>query len=196
MSKKAVFCIAASEFQAVCIFDRLKDAGFLNIETSLLFVDKTDARDFAYFSAGTKTAHGVTGAMLSGAIGWLPDVNSFVFPGLGPVVAAGPISIALINGGVGGISDALISIGIPGGESPRYEGKIKLGGILISVRVGTAVQAQLAETIFKEEDAHEIACSSEIFGSKKVPAPRQLVPENFLPTGLQPAFVGSSASMQ
>ena len=192
--RKAAFCLAASVFQTVCIVDRLKDAGFLNTETSLLFVDKMDARDFAFFSAGTKTPEGVTGAMLSGVAGWLPDVHSFVFPGLGPVVAAGPISTALISAVVGGIPGALVGVGIPEYEARRYEAKIKQGGILISVRVEGASQARVAENIFKEEDAQDIASSSEILASKRCSVSHQVISQ-LSPTNLQPAFVASSESL-
>jgi len=197
MSKKAVFCIAASEFQAVCIVDRLKDADFLNTDTSLLFVDKTNERDFAYFSAGTKTPDGVTGAMLSGAVGWLPDVGALTFPGLGPVVAAGPISTSLRNAAVGGIPGALIGMGIPEYEARRYEAKIKQGGILIAVRITGAADAQLAESIFKEEDAQEIASLSEVIAPKKGSWARPTASQPALPTsaGLQPTLVGSAASI-
>jgi len=197
MSRKAVFCVAASEFQTVCIVDRLKDTGFLNTDTSLLFVDKTDSRDFAHCSSGTKTPTEVTGAMLSGAVCWLPNVNSLVFPGLGPVVAAGPISNALINAVVGGIPGALVSIGIPEYEAGRYETKIKQGGILLSVRVASSAQAQIVETIFKEEDAHDIASSSEIFAGKKGGLLRQVMPESLLPASLPSVtLVGSTEALQ
>lgn len=197
MSKKAVFCVAASEFQAVCIVDRLKDADFLNTDTSLLFVDKTNERDFAYFSAGTKTPDGVTGAMLSGAVEWLSDVGALTFPGLGPVVAGGPISTSLKNSALGGIPGALIGMGIPEYEARRYEAKIKQGGILISVRVAGAADAQLAESIFKEEDAQEIASSTEVLAPKRSGLLRRTVSEPVLPTttSLQPTLVGSGGAI-
>lgn len=171
MSKKAVFCIAASVFQAVCIVDRLKDEGFLSTDTSLLFSDKTKSFDIGDFPSGAKanediTAGAVSGAMLTGPVSWLPAVGSFVFPGVGLVVAAGPIWPAL--GREGAIfSEALIEMGIPAYEASRYEAKIKQGGILISIRVKAAGEAQHAERIFTEEGASEIASSSEVVASKR-----------------------------
>lgn len=195
--RKAAFCLTASVFQTVCIVDRLKDAGFLNTDTSLLFVDKMDARDFAFFSAGTRTPEGVTGAMLSGVVGWLPDVHSFVFPGLGPVVAAGPISTALINAVADGIPGALVGIGIPAYEVWRYKAKIRQGGILVSVRVAGVAQAQFAEAIFKEEDARDIASYGEVPAPKRSDLSRRVARETLLPTptSQQPTLVGSGGSI-
>jgi len=197
MSKKAVFCIAASEFQAVCIVDRLKDADFLNTDTSLLFVDKTSERDFGYFSSGTKTPDGVTGAMLSGAMGWLSDVGALTFPGVGPVVTGGPVSTSLRNALIGGICGALIGMGIPEYEVNRYEAKIKHGGILIAVRVAGSTEAQLAENIFKEEDAQDIASSTEVFAPKKTGLSRRVASEirSTNSTALKPALVGAGGSI-
>jgi len=181
--------------------DRLKDAGFLNTDTSLLFADRTDARDAARFSGGTPAHAGAgIGTILSGAMGWLTRVDAPAIPGVGPVVAAGPISTVLSDviagGGVGAISRALIDMGIPEYEARRYEAKIKQSGILVSVRTMGAEEAQLAEEIFKEEDAQDIACSSEIIASQKAAGSRQVMARSTSSTSPQPARAASGGSIQ
>ena len=58
-------------------------------------------------------------------------------PGIGPFLAAGPIVAALAGmgavGAIGGVTGALVGAGIPEYEAKRFEGRIKHGGILLSV---------------------------------------------------------------
>src|SRR5262249_33903429 len=59
------------------------------------------------------------------------------YPGVGPFIAAGPIVGLLagvgVGGAVGGLVGAMIGMGMPEYEAKRYEGRIKEGGILLSV---------------------------------------------------------------
>lgn len=167
--------MATSEFQAAAIVDRLKDAGFSNNDISALFPDKSGTRDFAH-TKGTKAPEGAatgagTGAVLGGALGWLAGIGALAIPGVGPLVAAGPLAAALsgaaVGGAVGGIAGALVGMGIPEYEAKRYEGKVKEGGILISVHTEDADEADLAQKIFQEEDAEDIASASESAANEK-----------------------------
>src|SRR5581483_9283349 len=130
---KAVFCITKSEAQATTVVDQLKAAGFSNNDISVLFPDKTGTKDFAH-EQNTKAPEGAaagagTGGVLGGALGWLVGIGALAIPGLGPLVAAGPIMAALsgaaAGAAVGGLSGALIGMGIPEYEAKRYEGKVK-----------------------------------------------------------------------
>jgi len=169
MSKKSAFCIVSNEFQAASIVNRLREQGFSNNDISALFPDKTGTRDFA-LKKGTKAPEGAatgagTGAVFGGALGWLAGIGSLAIPGVGPFVAAGPLAAALsgaaVGGAVGGIAGALIGMGIPEYEAKRYEGKVRQGGILISVHTENSDEVKRAETIFKEEDARDIATAGE-----------------------------------
>jgi len=169
MSKKSVICIATSEAQATTIVDLLKDAGFSNTDISALFPDKTGTRDFAH-EKGTKAPEGAaagagSGAVLGGALGWLAGIGALAIPGVGPFVAAGPIAAALsgaaVGGTVGGITGALVGLGIPEYEAKRYEGKVKGGGILISVHTDNSDEVQRAKDIFKQTGAQDISATSE-----------------------------------
>src|SRR5436190_10499952 len=152
---KAVFCIATSEFQAESIVNDLRLAGFSDNDISVLFPDKTGPRDFAHEQHSKAPEGAATGAgaggILGGALGWLAGIGLLAIPGVGPFVAAGPIMAALsgaaVGGAVGGIAGALIGLGIPEYEAKRYEGKVKSGGILISVHTEDSDEVKAAKEI-------------------------------------------------
>ena len=169
MSKKSVICIATSEAQAAQIVDSLKQEGFSNDDISALFPDRTGTRDFAH-QKGTKAPEGATmgvgtGAVLGGALGWLAGIGALAIPGVGPLVAAGPLAAALsgaaVGGAVGGVTGALVGLGIPEYEAKRYEGKIKNGGILISVHTEASEEAKLAKELFERAGANDISSAGE-----------------------------------
>jgi len=166
---KAVFCIAQSEAQATTIVDELKAAGFSNNDISVLFPDKTGTKDFAH-EQQTKAPEGAatgagTGGVLGGALGWLVGIGALAIPGLGPLVAAGPIMAALsgaaAGAAVGGLSGALIGMGIPEYEAKRYEGKVKDGNILVSVHTEDSIERDRAKEIFTRAGADDISYSGE-----------------------------------
>jgi hypothetical protein len=111
-------------------------------------------------------AGATSGAILGVAVGWLAGIGALAIPGVGPFVAAGPVAAALsgaaVGGAVGGIAGTLIGMGIPEYEAKRYEGKVKQGGILISVHTEASEEVQAAEQIFKEEGALDIASAREV----------------------------------
>lgn len=169
MANKAVFCIANSESQAVRIVEDLRTAGFSNNDISVLFPDKGTSRDFAH-EQHTKAPEGAatgvaTGGVLGGVTGWLVGIGALAIPGLGPFVAAGPIMAALggaaAGAAAGGLTGALIGFGIPEYEAKRYEGKIKGGGILISVHTDDGTEVTRAKEIFKRASAEDISYTGE-----------------------------------
>ena len=108
---------------------------------------------------------------MGGTIGLLAGIGALAIPGLGPFIAAGPIMAALSGGaigaGVGGLTGALVGLGIPEYEAKRYEGKVKEGGILISVHSESNDETNRAKNIFKEEGAHDISSTGEAHSDVK-----------------------------
>jgi hypothetical protein len=169
MSKTSVFCITNSRIQAEQIVNGLRSEGFSNNDISALFPDKATSMDFAH-EKHTKAPEGVatgagSGGLLGGALGWLAGIGSLAIPGVGPLIAAGPIVAALsgaaVGAAVGGIAGALIGMGIPEYEAKRYEGKVKAGNILISVHTESSDEVAQAKEIFKAAGAQDIATSGE-----------------------------------
>jgi hypothetical protein len=166
---KAVICIAKSEEQATRIVDDLKAAGFSNNDVSVLLPDRAGSRDFAH-EHHTKAPEGaatgaVAGGVTAGVLGWLVGIGSLAIPGVGPLIAAGPIRAALggvaAGGAVGGLAGALVGFGIPEYEAKQYEGKIKNGNIMISVHTDDSRQRKIAKEIFDRDHATDVSSTGE-----------------------------------
>lgn len=166
---KAIFCTVQSSARAADVVDRLKRAGFSSSDISVLMPDHTGARDLGIDNQ-TKVPEGVaagagTGAALGGVLGWLTGIGTLAIPGVGPLIAAGPIMAALsgvaLGGALGGLTGGLIGLGIPEYEAQRYEDRLKGGRVLISVHSENADQTDRAHEIFEAAGAEDISTSSE-----------------------------------
>jgi hypothetical protein len=168
-SKTAVFGIYPAYTSVEYGVEALKAGGFNSQDISVLFPEGSGTKDFAH-EKGTKAPEGATagastGVLLGGAMGWLVGVGALAIPGLGPFIAAGPIMAALagagVGGAVGGITGALIGMGIPEYEAKRYEGRVKDGGILISVHCDTSEWKKRAKEILERTGAQDISSTGE-----------------------------------
>jgi hypothetical protein len=173
--KTAVFGIYPAYASVEYGVDALRTAGFRNSDISVLFPENTGTKDFAH-EKGTKAPEGAsagsgTGAVLGGALGWLAGIGSLAIPGVGPFIAAGPIVGSLAGAGVGGVvgglAGALIGMGIPEYEAKRYEGRVKDGGILLSVHSDGSDWTKRAKQILEETGAQDISSSSEASSAKR-----------------------------
>ena len=171
MSEKntAVFGIYTNYTTVEMGVESLKSAGFSNRDISVLLPESSGSRDFAH-EKGTKAPEGATtgagtGVVLGGAMGWLLGVGALAIPGLGPFIAAGPIMAALagagVGGAVGGITGALIGMGIPEYEAKRYEGRVKDGGILLSVHCDSSEWIKRAKQVLERTGAQDVSSSGE-----------------------------------
>lgn len=162
---KCVICIAPNQTQAIQIVDRLKDSDFRSSDISVLMADTASSGDLKV-KPRSKTSEAATvgagsGAVLGGALAWLASVGSLAIPGIGPFIAAGPI-VALIGGvavggALGGVTGALVGLGLSEVEARRYESKLKKGEVLISVHSSSPEVISRAKSIFEECDADSIA---------------------------------------
>lgn len=163
--------------------DSLKAAGFRNTDISVLFPENAGTKDFA-IRKETKAPEGATtgagtGAVIGGGLGWLVGIGALAIPGVGPFIAAGPIVAALagvgVGGAVGGIAGALVGLGIPEYEAKRYEGRVRQGGILLSVHSDNSEWTKRAKEILEHTGAQDISSTGEAkadFAKTDVPMPR------------------------
>jgi hypothetical protein len=165
----AVFGIYADYAAVENGVSALQAAGFRNTDISVLFPENVGTKDFAH-EKGTKAPEGATagastGAIIGGGLGWLAGIGALAIPGVGPFIAAGPIVAALaglgVGGAVGGIAGALIGMGIPEYEAKRYEGRVKSGGILLSVHSDDSDWTKRAKEILENTGAQDVASAGE-----------------------------------
>lgn len=166
---RAVYGIARTEEQADRIVSEFQANGFSSDRLSVLLPDRAGTRDFAH-AKGTKAPEGATagagaGGALGGALGLLAGIGTLAVPGLGPLIAAGPILAALsgaaVGATVGGLAGALVGMGIPEYEAKQYEGKLRDGNILIAVHTDTSTDRKLAQQIFEKAHAVDIGSAGE-----------------------------------
>ena len=105
------------------------------------------------------------GGAVGGTLGLLVGTGALAIPGLGPFIAAGPIMAALAGmgagGALGGVVGALIGMGIPEYEAKRYDGRVRHGGILVSVHCDNSEWVRRAKDILKQTGAEDIASTGE-----------------------------------
>jgi hypothetical protein len=179
----AAFGIYSSRAGVENAVEALKTAGYRNTDISVLFPENAGTKDFA-MEKHTKAPEGATagagtGVAIGGALGWLAGIGALSIPGLGPFIAAGPIMAALagagVGGAVGGVVGALVGMGIPEFEAKRYEGRIKSGGILLSVHCDDSEWNRKAKAILEKTGAEDVASTGESaadFSKSDRPMPR------------------------
>jgi hypothetical protein len=165
----AVYGIYQSQASAEGAVDALVQAGFTNNDISVLMPDQDSTREFAHENS-TKAPEGAatgaaTGGALGGTLGLLAGIGALAIPGVGPLIAAGPIVGALAGlgagGAVGGLVGALVGMGLPEYEAKRYEGRVKDGGVLLSVHAATSELIKSAKAILERTGAEDISSSGE-----------------------------------
>lgn len=136
----------------------LRGSGF-HEEISILAADKkTGAAMGAQDRPGDtgSVASGVTsGGVLGGLAGLAMGVGALAIPGIGPIIAAGPIAGLLSGAATGGIAGGLIDWGIPAERGKYYEGKVREGKILASVRTDE-MKIDNAANILRQNGAHDV----------------------------------------
>jgi len=157
-----------SENEVIKAVEDLKRQGYATDDISVIGKNKDVVNDINDVTGTTTTEKSAmtgaaTGGALGGLLGLLAGVGALAIPGIGPIVAAGPLAAALTGAaagaGVGGLAGVLIGLGIPKEEADRYEGLVNEGKFLVVVerrnnRVGegrlidnNVNQTQTGETI-------------------------------------------------
>jgi hypothetical protein len=150
--------------------EALRAAGFRNSDISAILPERDrTTKDLAH-EINTKAPEGAAtgagaGAVAGGVLGWLVGVGALTIPGIGPLVAAGPIVAALAGAGAvgatGGLVGGLIGAGIPEIEAKRYAGRIREGGYLISVHCDDRDWAARAKEILEGSGGVDVVRTSE-----------------------------------
>jgi hypothetical protein len=130
--------------------------------------DHTDEQVVGYYNAGDRMKYwGKVGAFWGGFWGLLFGTAVFMIPGLGPVLAAGPVVAWIVAGlegavevgALGALGAGLYSIGIPKDSVVKYETALKTDQYLLIVH-GTAAEVGEARDIIKNTHPVEFSLHS------------------------------------
>jgi uncharacterized protein (TIGR02271 family) len=142
MNRNTVVGVFDDRTDAQRAIEALKDAGFRSEDIGITMRDRQEAEALVEDTgtqAGAGAATGaVAGGVLGGLAGWLVGIGALAIPGIGPIVAAGPIAAALTGAAVGaaggGLIGALTGMGVPEEEARWYESEVGRGGVLVTAR--------------------------------------------------------------
>jgi hypothetical protein len=151
--------------QAQAAVRELLDAGFSRNDISLVASDSSgeyaksatpssaDADEINFTAAGASS-----GAVVGGLGGLLVGLGALAIPGVGPVIAAGPIALALLGAGAaaGGLIGILMDVGIPENEAQYYAEGLRRGGAVVTVDTPAGILIDRASNILERNGAIDI----------------------------------------
>jgi len=115
----------------------------------------TDPNATSYTAAGAGT-----GAVVGGIGGLLVGIGALAIPGVGPVIAAGPLATTLLGAGVGAAAGGLIGVlmdaGIPENEAHYYAEGVRRGGAVVTISTQDEMMVERATNIFERHGAVDI----------------------------------------
>ncbi|MFX3649299.1 MULTISPECIES: general stress protein [unclassified Paenibacillus] len=139
--QKKIVGVFNTEREASQAIEGLKAQGFTSDEISVVTQDRDELKAIRE-ETGTKAPEGVaagaaTGGVLGGVAGLLAGIGALAIPGIGPILAAGPIAAAFtgaaVGAGAGGLVGGLVGLGIPEEDAKQYEEYVQNGKILLLV---------------------------------------------------------------
>ncbi|MFC9708100.1 general stress protein [Paenibacillus sp. NPDC056933] len=139
--QKKIVGVFNTEREASSAIEGLKAQGFTSDEISVVTQDRDELKAIRE-ETGTKAPEGVaagaaTGGVLGGVAGLLAGIGALAIPGIGPILAAGPIAAAFtgaaVGAGAGGLVGGLVGLGIPEEDARQYEEYVQNGKILLLV---------------------------------------------------------------
>ena len=147
----------------------LHRAGYRAADISVLSSDNQGTKDFGYEKhsqapQGAATGSAV-GAVVGAALAWLVSTQTVAIPYLAPLVAAGPVLAALAGAGAGGalgwIAGWLAGLPLPQYVAQRYAGRMRRGGILLSVHCDSREWCDRAKKTLKDTGARNVSSAAE-----------------------------------
>ncbi|MGE5552755.1 MAG: general stress protein [Betaproteobacteria bacterium] len=145
------------ESQAEKAVRALRDNGFTTNEISVVAKGEEGAaeEDGGLTMGQDLTTGTATGGVLGGVAGLLAGMGALAIPGLGPIVAAGPIAAGLSGAVAGGLAGGLVDWGIPESRGRHFAEEVKHGRVLTLVKTGSAKVDQAAG-LLRQNGAQEV----------------------------------------
>jgi hypothetical protein len=176
---KTVVGLFESYSEAQHVVQDLIDSGFRREDISVVANDTsraTGAREVGEHSKADEGAGAgaVSGSVIGGAVGLLVGAGLLAIPGIGPVLAAGPLAAAIgttaatlgagalgagIGAATGGLIGGLVGAGVPEEEAHAYAEGVRRGGTLVSVSADDQM-ANTARSVMQRHDVIDIDARS------------------------------------
>lgn len=163
--QKTVVGVFRSESEAERAVRALRDNGFNEGEISIVAKDRGQGgqRHSERGRGGAETTmreDGISDGLASGAAwgglaGLALGAGALAIPGLGPIVAAGPIAAALTGAATGGLAGGLIDWGIPEDRGRQLQEEVRQGKILAVLQCGDD-KVDRAANILRENGAKDV----------------------------------------
>lgn len=155
---QTVVALFRSKEQAEEAIRELRVRDFDDMDISLLSREgqEGDAKERLNYEHQNLANGTATGGAIGGLAGLLAGAGALLIPGIGPLIAAGPLAGALTGVVTGGIAGGLIDYGIPEDESERYEQKIQEGSIMVAVETDDDDLADEVASVFRENGAFDV----------------------------------------
>jgi uncharacterized membrane protein len=174
---KAIICVVRTEQDADQLVNRLRQAEFSAQEVSVVTQDRRERSDLKHASTKTRLEGLATGAaaggLALGGLGWIAGIVALSIPGIGPLLAAGPIVAALGDAAIGGafgvVGGAILGLRMPDHVARYYEEALQNGHSLIAVHCDDPLKREKAKEIFGAAGGEHI---SELDESKLAPQTR------------------------
>ena len=160
MAKRSVFCIAPNRATADRLLHDLKVAEFASSAISVLFLDRKPAA--AASGTAPRPAAAASSTEIRGVVAWLEGIRTVSIPGVGPLIAAGPVAVGFGPATTGGIAGGLTDFDIPDTEAARYEDRILQGEILIGVHSENPEACARARDLFGAGGAEKMFTMMEV----------------------------------
>jgi len=136
MSSETAVGVFAGRAQAATAIQALQARGFAPADVSLIMNDPVPEAEEEAGHEGASTGATV-GGVLGGLGGWLLGAGVLMIPGLGPLLAAGPLMAALggavVGASTGGIVGVLTGVGLTEAHAQQLEQRVREGGVVVTV---------------------------------------------------------------
>lgn len=145
--------------------EALRESGFRATDIAALVPENQGSKDLAHEKRSKAPEGAMTGAVIGaitgGVLGWLVGSGTLFVSQLRPMLSAGPVVAVLAGAGALGILGFIIGgiagLALPEFEARRYEGRIKKGGLLLSVHCDDTRWSKLAKKTLKLTGADGIS---------------------------------------
>jgi hypothetical protein len=147
----------------------LHKAGYRATDISVLSSDNQGSKDFAHVKRTKELEDAAAGSAAAAVVGavlaWLVSIQTITITVLGSLVQAGPVLAAMAGAGAGGALGWIVGllVGLRRSEyvARRFAGRIRRGGILLSVHCDSPEWCDRAKKTLRDTGARNISSGPE-----------------------------------